>query len=306
METNPASPSDAAAAFELAQGHHGQGGLCRALQRYRRAAELNHLESQYKFAEWCKLGIGLHCRDVEMAAKWYEEVGKHNHSASLILLLQWPITAVQQIWEMSRQTRLGFMLAHQYGVYRDYSEATMWWKKAAEQNFALAQVLLAECYLIRLGLPSKETGMHNSMWGMICEGRKDFEDAKFLYELAIKQGHAGVMTHLGDLYYHGKGSLAEKQQYTVSWYHRAYEQGYPDGRGRLGYCTYWGIGTGKNENRGRELCEAIGNGINEVGVTALARTRKINLMVKTLNLQNNSLSHVGATALAEMLLSNSL
>ncbi|KXS08868.1 HCP-like protein, partial [Gonapodya prolifera JEL478] len=161
------------------------------------------------------------------------------------------------------QTRLGFMLMHRYGVKWDYKEAVKWFKKAAEeQNFPVAKVLLAECYLLGLGVEENleqairylsdvaQDGNADAQFnmGMVCEHQNNFDGAKSWYKEAVKQGHAGAMANLGDLYFHGVagGDLYKDRnegiRKAVEWYTRASDQGHPRGREHLGYCYYRGLG----------------------------------------------------------------
>ncbi|KXS19660.1 RNI-like protein [Gonapodya prolifera JEL478] len=265
--------NDADESFRQAQTSRDRGDLSQALCWYKRSADLGLVDAQYEFADWCRVGLGLHHRDVNLATEWYKKASTQGHPPSLCTLgdfyshgvgscsrdLERAIKYYRHAADEGHviaQTRLGFMLMHRYGFKWDYKEAVKWFEKAAEQNFALAKVLLAECYLLGLGVETNLAKAESLLataaaarhadaqfnMGMLCESRKDFNRARQWYEDAVKQGHAGAMTHLGDLYLHGIGGLPQDQKKAAEWYHTASDLGHQGAFQRLSHCYNMGIG----------------------------------------------------------------
>ncbi|KXS12891.1 HCP-like protein [Gonapodya prolifera JEL478] len=282
-------PAEAEISFEQAQKFRKDGDLTMALRNYMRGAEVDHLEAQYQCAEWCKIGLGLHHRDLHKAAYWYEKAAKQGHAPSLCALGDFhrfglgpcsrDMVRATELYRkaagldhVDAQTRLGFMLMHQYEVRWDYDEAVRCWKRAAEKKSALAKFLLAECHLLGLGMrqdiiegenlakAAAELGNPDAQFhmGIICETCKDFTSARDWYERASKQGHAGAKTHLGDLHWHGVGGLTSSKEKAVKWYREATEQGNIGAIWRLGYCYREGQGIEKDMKRGKALTQSIG------------------------------------------------
>jgi TPR repeat protein len=73
------------------------------------------------------------------------------------------------------------------GTHRDYVEAAKWFRAAAEQGFAIAQVDLAYLYYTGQGVD------------------RDYRKAAKWAGLAAEQGDATAQTDLGYLYEQGKG-----------------------------------------------------------------------------------------------------
>ncbi|KXS11445.1 HCP-like protein [Gonapodya prolifera JEL478] len=165
------------------------------------------------------------------------------------------------------------MLMHQIGVKWDYEEAVKWLHKATEeQTGTLALVLLAECYVGGLGVDANIKNAENLLakaadlgngdaqfnMGMVCESRNNFERARWWYECAVKQGHVGAMTHLGDLLFHGLGGPKQDENKAVEWYSTATSSGYQGAFQRLVECYKNGYGVKKDWHRALELFDRAG------------------------------------------------
>ena len=57
-----------------------------------------------------------------------------------------PLTARAATGDSNSEYRLGLCYYNGDGVAKDYSEAVKWFRKAAEQNLAAAQIIWAVCY----------------------------------------------------------------------------------------------------------------------------------------------------------------
>ena len=111
---------------------------------------------------------------------------------------------------------------------KDAIEAAKWWRKAAEQQNALAQHKLAQCYYKGAGVAkdtveavnwwkkSAENGnMNAQVWLGFClfngEGvAKDDAEAAKWYRKAAQQGSVAAMINLGMLYRDGAGVVKDE------------------------------------------------------------------------------------------------
>ncbi|KXS21979.1 RNI-like protein [Gonapodya prolifera JEL478] len=220
--------------------------------------------SQYEFDEWCRIGLGLHHRDVDLASEWYRSAADKMHP-------DFQIYAATSVW-----------------VKWDHHEAIQWLQAAADQNYLPAKIFLAECYLQGLGVeesPNKaimylsdmaEGGDSNAQFnvGIALESQKDFDGAKRWYEKTLAQGHAGAMVNLGDLFYHGLlEEFPRDRKIAVAWYQQASDQGHPGACERLGYCYFNGVGVRSDSRLAsrvplylRTVFERIWNGTAKVEV----------------------------------------
>jgi TPR repeat protein len=79
------------------------------------------------------------------------------------------------------QQALGVLYYHGEGVPKDYAEAARWYRKAADQGNLEAQYCIAEAYATGKGVP------------------EDFEHAAVWYRKAANQGHGRAQRALDDL-----------------------------------------------------------------------------------------------------------
>jgi TPR repeat protein len=104
-----------------------------ALKWFLKAAELGHLQSQYKAAYYYERGMGLKAADLNEAFKWYKKAAEQNM--------------------LEAQLQVGRMYQNGQGVGQDYAEAARWFRKAADAGFAPAQYALGSCYSLGQGVP---------------------------------------------------------------------------------------------------------------------------------------------------------
>ena len=102
--------------------------------------------------------------------------------------------------------KLGYCYKVGQGVTQDYYEAVKWYKKSAEQGYSAAQFNLGVCYADGQGVP------------------QDYSEAAKWYRKAAEQGMAGAQNNLGWCYYNGKGVTQNKQE-AKRWLLKAAEQG---------------------------------------------------------------------------------
>jgi TPR repeat protein len=104
------------------------------------------------------------------------------------------------------QSLLGYMYAEGKGVTQNYTEAVRWYRLAAAQGLAVAQLNLGAIYVSGRGAP------------------QDYAEAVRLFELAAAQNIVAAQAWMGYMYAEGKGVT---QNYTeaVRWYRLAAAQG---------------------------------------------------------------------------------
>ena len=121
------------------------------------------------------------------------------------------------------QINLGYCYENGQGVPQDCTEAVKWYRKAAEHGLAEAQINLGVCYKYGRGVP------------------QDCTEAVKWYRKAAEQGHANAQCNLGVCYDKGQG-VPQDWTEAVKWYRKAAEQGHADAQFNLGVCYYNGRG----------------------------------------------------------------
>ena len=92
------------------------------------------------------------------------------------------------------------------GVEQSDAEAAKWYRKAAEQGYAEAQLHLGNCSRNGQGLP------------------QNYENAAKWYRMAAEQGHVKAQFHLALCYKYGEG-VEQSNAEAVKWCRRIAEQG---------------------------------------------------------------------------------
>jgi TPR repeat protein len=125
------------------------------------------------------------------------------------------------------QNDLGFMYEKGMGVVRNHGKAVEWYRKAAEQGYAMAQYNLGVQY-------SKGQGV----------AQNNAEAIKW-YHRAAEQGYVTAQYHLGARYREGLG-VAQNYAEAAKWYRKAAEQGHAEAQFLLGALYYGGQGVTQN------------------------------------------------------------
>lgn len=102
------------------------------------------------------------------------------------------------------------------GVPRDYSEALLWYQKAAAQGHTKAEYGIGYMYDLGQGLP------------------QSLDNALIWYRKAADQGDPKAQLSLGSMYYYGRG-LQQDSAEAVQWYRKAANQGLARAQYDLGY-----------------------------------------------------------------------
>ena len=126
------------------------------------------------------------------------------------------------------QLNLGVCYANGQGVAKDELEAAKWYRKAAEQNLAGAQFNLGVCYANGQGVA------------------KDAVEAVRWYRKAADQNLALAENSLGACYSNGQG-VAKDQAEAVKWFRKAAEQKDAYAQKNLGVCYANGQGVAKDQ-----------------------------------------------------------
>ena len=159
--------------------------------------------------------------------------------------------------------RFNFQLGRAYDANRQFSEARDYFLKAAQSNFALAQVNLASLYFNGQGVAQdyREAARWNclaadqglapaqaNLGAMYIRGQgvaRDYAEAARLLNLAAAQGFAAAQNSLGALYASGKG-VAQSFAEAVRYYRLAADQGYAPAQANLGAMYANGQGVERN------------------------------------------------------------
>ena len=122
---------------------------------------------------------------------------------------------------------LGRCCYYGWGVAQDYAEAVRWWREAAELGYSDAQ----------------------SDLGMCCDNGRGMAqnsvEAVEWYRRAAEQGNRFAQCNLGGCYSQGRG-VAQDWAEAVRWWREAAEQGYDVAQNNLGECYYYGWGVAQD------------------------------------------------------------
>jgi TPR repeat protein len=242
-----------------------------AAKWYRKAAEQGDAPAQFCLGVCYDNGTGV-AQDYAEAIKWYQKSLNQGYAEAQASLTNLE-TAVQKIQSLKTQAETGdaeaqFSLGSLYetrwrattnDVFNSISptnatllEAMAWYRKAAEQGNAKAQLALGICYWsagIFLGTDDKPD----------LTNKNKIEAVKW-YRKAAEQGNAKAQLALGDCYQNGDGvsnvvtsfEQAMSQQWNgdgvskdmveaVKWYSKAAEQGSIEAEWNLGENFFAGM-----------------------------------------------------------------
>jgi TPR repeat protein len=124
--------------------------------------------------------------------------------------------------------RFQFQLGRAYKQSGDNREAVAWYRKAAEQGFALAENNLGVMYAKGLGVP------------------RDDAQALSWFRKAAEQGFEAAEASIGISYEDGKG-VAKDDVQAATWYRKAAEKGYAQAELNLGVMYLKGVGVPKDD-----------------------------------------------------------
>lgn len=155
---------------------------------YRKAAELGHVDAQFKLGEMYYWGRDI-SKSEDEAAKWYQKAAEQGH--------------------VDAQCSIGAMYTNGQGVPKSAVEATKWYRKAAEQGDAAAQYILAGMYCEGEGVS------------------QSYEEAVKWYRKSAEQGDFDAQEKLGRMYEEGLG-VPQSYEEAAKWYQKAVDDCYDD------------------------------------------------------------------------------
>ncbi len=191
------------------------GVVDNAIRRFRSSAEKGYSPAQNCMGMYYYEGKELK-KDLLEAAKWFllsAEQGYVYAQANLGALhsdsnkdeaLKWSLRAGCQGYARA-QNRVGVILYDRSRDLNDISEALIWLKRAADQDFHQAQYNLGYVY-------------------QTDQDIRDLKEAAKWYRLAAQAGHAEAQYKLGLLYQNGQGVTKDLEE-AIKWYRLAAEQG---------------------------------------------------------------------------------
>ena len=151
----------------------------------------------------------------QLSAKEMYEIGDKNYrKKNYSEALKWYRKAAEQ-GNAEAQINLGGMYLYGKGVPQDNSKAVKWFRKAAEQENAMAQKNIGWLYEQGKGVP------------------QDDSEAVKWFRKAAEQGDEEARAYLGWMYEKGRGVLQDNSE-AVKWYKKAAEQGNVDTQTNLG------------------------------------------------------------------------
>ena len=125
------------------------------------------------------------------------------------------------------QSKIGYCCLYGYGINQDYEQAIEWFRKAAVQGDAGGQNRLGVCYFMGYGVT--EDSKQGVEW----------------FKKAAEQGYIKAIRNLGVCYYEGEGVTMDYKQ-AVVWLKKAAELGDEDAQYLLGDCYFNGEGVTKD------------------------------------------------------------
>ena len=134
-----------------------------------------------------------------------------------------------KLGDVDAQFELGVKYCFGTDTRQDYSQAFIWFQKAAQQGHGTAQYNLAQCYEKELGVA------------------QDYTLALYWYHKSAAQGDVDAMTNIALYYYLGQGTLQDYEE-AVRWWEKSARLG--DGKAcfNLGVCYRDGAGVYKDWN----------------------------------------------------------
>lgn len=205
-------------------------------------------------------------KDYAEAVKWFRKVAEieYDYSALHDFSFRGRKKRGEALRKQSIKASAYMQLAEIYlhggnGVEKDEAEAVQLFRKAAEKGNALAQILLAGCYLDGVGVEKDEP---EAIRWFHRAAKQDgyFAEVATQYLKAIEDGDPEAQFYLASAYEDG-WHFVKNEAEAVKWYCKAAEQGNADAQAALGNCYRDGIGVAKDENEAvKWLNKAIAQG----------------------------------------------
>ena len=150
------------------------------------------------------------------------------------------VKAKAEAGDAKSQADLGLRFSTGAGVAKDQVEGVKWFRKAAEQNLALAQFNLGVRYAQRVPMNEKE-----NLLGVAEDPDARALEAVKWYRKAAEQNFAPAQCNLGLCYERGEGVKSDLVE-AVKWYRKAAEQNFAAAQYDLGMCYQYGKGVAED------------------------------------------------------------
>ncbi|KAA8490630.1 Secretory immunoglobulin A-binding protein EsiB [Porphyridium purpureum] len=200
---------------------HGAGWV-------RAAAEKDYVDAMIEFGRCHHSGWGVP-QNMSLAKEWYGKAAKLGSSAGSAWL-----EALEAEERQARRDAAGWQRRGQIEelTNSNYTEALLWYRKAAQVGDAYSQCRVG--YFYQKG------------WGGL---REDQHAAAEWFRKAAEQGDADAQCNLGLQHENGLGGLREDKCAAVEWYRKAAEQGNARAQCMLGVCYASGEGVVREDKR---------------------------------------------------------
>lgn len=251
------------------------------------AAELGHVEAQYKLGVCYANGSGIELDDIK-SLYWLEKAANqgyiralynigciykrmNNSNAEFIfrdVVEKAKILLNGQESDSDASAILGICLLQGYGLVKDEKEAFIYLKQAADKGNSNAQVNLGYCYYWGKGIgvdkseaikwfrmsSNQGNAKGESMLGQCYMNADGIEGNKLLgidlLKKSANQGYAPSFNTLGCCYINGDG-VAQDYGMGFSMFEKSAERDYPVGMYNIGYCYENGFGAIANRDMAR-------------------------------------------------------
>jgi TPR repeat protein len=137
--------------------------------------------------------------------------------------MRWYRMAADQ-GDAAAQVNVGGLYANGWGVPQNYPEAMQWFRKAADQGNASAQ---------------------NDVGGLFANGRgvpRDYTEAMRWFRMAATQGYVPAQDNIGALYENGSG-VSQDYAEAMRWFRMAADRGFAVAQNKIGvlYQRGWAV-----------------------------------------------------------------
>ena len=182
---------------------------------------------------------------------YYDKGEQFNKDKNYVEAAKWYKKAAEQ-GHADAQLSLGDAYSNGKGVPEDKEEAVKWYRKAADQGHKFAQFFLGSAYDDGEGVP------------------KNKKEAAKWYKKSANQGFEVAQYCLGNAYSNGEGAHKDKEE-AVKWHRKAADQGLDWSQSFLGWAYENGEGVPKNNKEALKWYKLAAKQDNKNAKKAVAR-----------------------------------
>ena len=205
-----------------------------AVKWFRKAAEQGDKTAQSNLGRCYYNGNGVD-EDYVEAAKWFRKAADQGSEYAKEKLEEINTVLASKNHQLGEDYFYG-----QNGKTKDYSQAVIYYRQAADMGHADAQKDLGICYHDGLGV------------------EQNYVEAVKWYSKAANQGHAWAQNNLGNSYFYGEGVVKDLVE-AVIWFRKSAEQGNKQAQFNMGVCYQYGSGVIKNLSEAKEWYQKAAN-----------------------------------------------